>query len=118
MISALIAALHITAFSIFDWQPQEVRISCYCPTGNKTYTGAVPFEGGCACNKEHLGQVAMLFDADMRFICFLDCNDIGGNHLLREGKAVDVFRDNLDRAYQFIAENGDHGYVIWVSADG
>ena len=87
MIAAAITALFLTAFSVFDWEPQEVRISCYLPTGNKTYSGQVPYVGGCACNKEHLGQTAMLFDVDYRFLGFWECNDIGGNSLLKQGKA-------------------------------
>lgn len=118
MIGALIAALQITAFTIFDWEPQEIRFSCYLPTGNKTCTGATPFEGGCAVNQEHLGQVAMLFDSEYRFIGFFEVNDVGGHHLLREGKAVDVFRNTMEGAREFIRQNGDHGFVIWVDAEG
>lgn len=118
MIGAIITALCITAFSIFDWEPEEVKISCYLPTGNKTYSGQEPYVGGCAVNKEHLGQTAMLFDADFRFIGYWEVNDIGGNSLLRQGKAVDIFQETLEDAQEFIRENGDRGYVIFIDADG
>lgn len=118
MIAEAIVALWINAFSIFDWEPQEVKISCYLPTGNNTYTGQKPYVGGCAVNKEHLGQTAMLFDADYRFIGYFEINDIGGNRLLREGKAVDIYQETMDDARDFIRENGDHGFVVWLEADG
>ena len=118
MFAAVITALFVSAFSIFDWEPQEVKISCYLPTGNRTYDGTVPYEGIIASNKEHIGQTAMLFDADMKFIGYYECRDIGGNSMLKAGTAVDVFRNDLERAYQFIGENGDHGYVVWIDAEG
>lgn len=118
MIAESIAALFVSAFTMFDWGMEEVRFSCYLPTGNRTYDGSVPTEGMLACNKEHLGQTAMLYDTEYHFIGFFTCTDIGGNHLLREGKAVDIFRDTMDRAYEFIGTYGDHGYVIWIDADG
>lgn len=118
MIAEMIAALYVSAFSVFDCAPQEVKISCYLPTGNCTYSGQIPYVGGCACNKEHLGQTAMLFDAEYRFIGFYEVNDIGGNSLLKQGKAVDVFQETMEDARRFISENGDHGYVVWLEADG
>lgn len=118
MIAEMITTLFVSAFSIFDWAPQEVKISCYLPTGNKTYSGQVPYVGGCAVNKEHLGQTAMLFDAEYRFLGFWEVNDIGGNSLLRQGKAVDIFQETMEDARAFISENGDHGYVVWLEADG
>lgn len=118
MIAETITALFLTAFSVFDWEPQEIKISCYLPTGHPTYSGQMPYVGGAAVNKEHLGQTAMLFDAEYRFIGFLEINDIGGNSLLKQGKAIDVFQETMSDAQAFIRENGDHGYVIWLEADG
>ena len=118
MIAEVITALWVSSFSVFDWDPQPVKISCYLPTGNATYSGQMPYVGGAACNKEHLGQTAILLDSEYRFITFLEINDIGGNSLLKQGKAIDVFQETLSDAQAFIRENGDHGYVIWLEADG
>lgn len=110
----------LTTVNIFgqDMEMQEVKISCYLPTGCKTYSGQVPYVGGCAVNKEHLGQTAMLFDAEYRFVGFYEVNDIGGNRLLKQGRAIDVFQETMTDAKDFIRENGDHGFVIWLDADG
>ena len=118
MIAEVITALWVSSFSVFDWDPQPVKISCYLPTGNATYSGQMPYVGGAACNKEHLGHTAILLDSEYRFITFLEINDIGGNSLLKQGKAIDVFQETLSDAQAFIRENGDHGYVIWLEADG
>lgn len=120
MIAEAIAALFLTTMTMFgtEIEPEEVKISCYLPTGNKTYDGTVPYYGLCAVNKEHLGDIALLFDADMNFIDMYEVRDIGGNKLLRQGKAIDVFQENMEDARQFIRENGDHGYVIWITAEG
>lgn len=117
VIAGIIAAMSVT-FSVFDLDPQEVKISCYLPTGNCTYSGQMPYVGGCAVNKEHLGQTAMLFDAEYRFIGFFEINDIGGNSLLKQGRAVDIFQETMEDARNFIRENGDHGYVVWLNAEG
>jgi 3D (Asp-Asp-Asp) domain-containing protein len=120
MIKAVLTALYLTTVTIFgqDVEMQEVKISCYLPTGNRTYSGQVPYVGGCAVNKDHLGQTAMLFDAEYRFIGFYEVNDIGGNKLLRQGKAIDIFQETMEEAREFIKTNGDKGFVIWLEADG
>ena len=118
MIAEAITALFVTAFTVFDWEPQEVKISCYLPTGHRTYSGQVPYVGGCACNVEHLGQTAMLFDAEYRFIGYYEVNDIGGNSLLKQGKAIDIFQETMEDARNFISANGDHGFVVFIDADG
>lgn len=118
MIVEVITALWVSAFSVFDWDPQPVTISCYLPSGHPTYSGQMPYVGGAACNKEHLGQTAMLFDSEYRFIGYFECNDIGGNSLLKQGKAVDIFQETMEDARSFIIENGDHGFVVWLEADG
>ena len=93
---------------------QKVRCTCYLPTGNKTYDGTVPYEGICASNKDHLGDVAMLYSCDGEFIGFFECRDIGGNSRLRNGTAIDIYRDSMDRAWEWVGEWGDYAYVYWI----
>lgn len=118
MIGALIAALHITAFSFFDWEPQTVRATCYVATGNRTADGTVPYEGIIASNREHLGDMALLYTMDGAFIGFFECRDVGGHHMLKNGTAIDVFRDSMDRAYEWVGEYGDYVQIIWIPAEG
>ena len=93
---------------------QKVRCTCYLPTGNKTYDGTVPYEGICASNKDHLGDVAMLYSVDGEFIGFFECRDIGGNRRLKNGTAIDIYRDSMDRAWEWVGEWGDYVYIYWI----
>ena len=93
---------------------QKVRCTCYLPTGNKTADGTIPYEGICASNRDHLGDVAVLYSVDGEFIGFFECRDIGGHRKLRNGTAIDVYRDNMDRAWEWVGEWGDYVYIYWI----
>lgn len=93
---------------------ERVRLSCYLPTGNRTADGSIPYEGICASNREHMGQTCIMYDKDLQEVARWECRDIGGNQLLREGKAIDVYRDTMDGAKEMIATYGDYVYVKWM----
>lgn len=120
LIGALIAALYMTTVGMFgqEVEMQKVRCTCYLPTGNKTYDGTVPYEGIIASNKEHLGDMCMIFDMDGNFIALMESRDIGGHRKLRNGTAIDVYRDNMDRAKEWVRTYGDYVQIIWLPADG
>ena len=96
----------------------KMRCTCYLPTGNRTYDGTVPYEGVISCNKEHIGMTAILYTLDGELIGIYECRDIGGNKMLRAGTAIDVYRDNMDRAKEWVATYGDYVLVKWIKADG
>lgn len=120
MIAAVIAAIHLTAISIFgiDVEMQTVRCTCYLPTGHCTASGVMPYEGIIASNKEHLGDMCMIFDMDGNFIALMEARDTGGHRKLRNGTAIDVFRDNMDRAKEWVRTYGDYVQIIWLPAEG
>ena len=93
---------------------QKVRCTCYLPTGNKTADGTVPYEGICASNRDHLGDVAVLYSVDGEFIGFFECRDVGGHRKLRNGTAIDIYRDNMDNAWEWVGKWGDYVYVYWI----
>ena len=37
---------------------------------------------------------------------------------MRNGTAVDIYRDSMERAYEWVGEYGDYVYVIWLDAEG
>lgn len=96
---------------------EYVYLSCYLPTGNKTADGTVPYEGVVSSNKEHLGMDVIVYDENLVPVMRLECRDIGGNKLLREGKAIDVFRTDMSRAIELKKTYGDHVYIKWVSRE-
>lgn len=120
MIAAVIAALHLTAISIFgiDVEMQTVRCTCYLPTGHCTASGVMPYEGIIASNRGHLGDMCLIFDMDGNFIEMMECRDVGGHRKLRNGTAIDVYRDNMTRAKEWVATYGDYVQIIWIEADG
>ena len=120
MFAAVIAAIHLTAISIFgiDVEMQTVRCTCYLPTGHCTASGVMPYEGIIASNRDHLGDMCLIFDMDGNFIEMMECRDCGGHRKLRNGTAIDVYRDSMDRAKEWIATYGDYVQIIWLEADG
>lgn len=120
MFAAVITAIHLTAISIFgiDVEMQTVRCTCYLPTGHCTASGVMPYEGIIASNRDHLGDMCLIFDMDGNFIEMMEARDCGGNKKLRNGTAIDVYRDNMDRAKEWIRTYGDYVQIIWLEADG
>lgn len=97
---------------------EQVYLSCYLPTGNKTADGTVPYEGICSCNYEHLGQDCIMYDAKtLTPVARWECRDVGGNSLLKQGKAIDVYRDSMERALQLREEYGYYVYIKWVDRE-
>lgn len=103
---------------LLELHAQKVRCTCYIPTGHKTADGTVPYEGVIASNRDNLGDCALLYTLDGEYIGLFECRDIGGNRKLRNGTAIDVFRDTLDRAYDWIGEYGDYVMIIWIECEG
>lgn len=96
----------------------RVRCTCYLPTGNRTADGTIPYEGIIASNRDHLGDVALVWTEEGEWIGYFECRDIGGNSRLKNGTAIDVYRDNMDRAKEWVATYGDYVRIIWVEAEG
>lgn len=119
MIANVIAML-MTTVTLFEQELdlQKVRCTCYLPTGHCTADGTVPYEGIIASNREHLGDMCMIFDMDGNFIGLFESRDIGGHKKLRNGTAIDVYRDSMDRAKEWIATYGDYVQIIWIEAEG
>ena len=117
MIVEIMAVAHLLSnmpVTPFGEELQKVRCTCYLPTGNKTADGTVPYEGICASNRDHLGDVAVLYSCDGEFIGFFECRDVGGHRKLRNGTAIDIYRDSMDRAWEWVGEWGDYVYVYWI----
>ena len=117
MIFEILAVAHLLGkmpVTPFGDDLQKVRCTCYLPTGNKTADGTVPYEGICASNRDHLGDVAVLYSCDGEFIGFFECRDVGGHRKLRNGTAIDIYRDDMDRAWEWIGEWGDYVYIYWI----
>lgn len=99
-------------------EPVKMRVTCYTATGNPTATGVMPFEGGCAAKRDWIGCVAVVYDMDMRLIGFFTINDTGGHKRIKSGTSIDIYRDTLERCFDWVGEYGDYCYVQIIPADG
>ena len=97
---------------IEDHHLQRVKVSCYIAgEGAHTADGSVPIEGMVSSNREHLGMDMILYTDDLLPEARFQCTDVGGHPMLQNGTAVDIYRDNIDRCWQFV---GDHSAYVWV----
>lgn len=120
---AAIALLSIPFTVQADTRPipdgcQIMRCTCYTPTGNKTADGTIPFEGICASNREHLGQVAVVYDLDLRIVGFYECRDTGSHEELQNGTRIDIFRETEQGVREWQQTVGDWVIVQWVEGEG
>lgn len=96
---------------------EYVRVTCYLPTGFNCADGTPPYEGVISSNVEHLGLDAILYDENLIPFARMQCRDIGGHPDLVSGKAIDVFRQDMSRAWDYINRHSNHCYVKWVPRD-
>ena len=91
------------------------RVTCYLPTGSNCADGSPTEVGTISTNKEHLGQKCILYRADtLEVIGEYVSHDIGGHKDLVNGSAIDVFAPDMDAAWEWIRQNGDHVYLKWI----
>jgi hypothetical protein len=88
-----------------------MRVTCYTWTGNKTASGVYPEESMCAARYEDIGKTAYVYDLDYNFIGEFEITDCGGAYSLQNGTSIDIYRDTLERCYEWVGEYGDYLYV-------
>lgn len=79
--------------------------------------GGYPYEGCIASSYDHIGDIAILYDQDMNLIGYFECKDTGGAWSIQNGTSIDVYRDNIDRAWDFIGQYSDHVYVQFIDCE-
>ena len=128
MIIILICAVLINSGSIkaeedipqIDWQAegfQKISVTAYC-CGHHTANGSAVHNGGCAASAEHMGDVAILYTMDGTFLGYYECNDAGGTDAIRNGCVVDIYRQNLTQAKNFMRITGGKAYIKWIKGAG
>lgn len=96
---------------------QRVRCTCYTPTGNATASGIMPYEGICASNHEHMGWTARIYTLEGELIGDFVSIDVGGAEWLQNGQAIDIYRDDLERAWDWIHTYGDYVLIEWIEPE-
>ena len=104
-----------------------IRCTCYCQgeftNGNKEYPSMTPTESICAGRYEDIGKVAILYQRNAdgsvgEYIGMFEFRDTGSHESLKNGTSIDVYRSNLERCYEWIAQYGDYVYIQYVDAKG
>lgn len=108
--------LTLFALAVLTTSLSRVRATVYLPTGNKTATGIIPYEGIIASNSEHLGQSAFLYTENMELIGLFECQDTGGHKGLKDGSRIDIFRNSEGSYREWVRNYGDYVYIQWMEA--
>lgn len=89
-----------------------IRCTCYC-TGTITATGKRVREGMISSSREHFGQSANLYTETGELIGTFVCEDTGGKPI-KQGKVLDVYRNDIDGVRRWQKEYGDYVRVEWI----
>lgn len=89
-----------------------IRCTCYC-TGTITATGKRVREGMISSSREHFGQSANLYTETGELIGTFVCEDTGGKPI-KQGKVLDVYRNDIDGVDEWQKEYGDYVRVEWI----
>lgn len=97
---------------------QKMYSTAYC-MGHTTADGSSVFEGGCACSKDHIGDVAIVYTLDNEFIGYFICNDTGSGGVAR-GEVLDIYKSDLDRCQEYMELIGKEQtvWVKWIEGNG
>jgi hypothetical protein len=93
---------------------KRVYLSCYLATGNNCADGTPPREGVVSSNRENLGKDCIVYDDDLVAVMRLECRDVGGHKMLRDGTAIDVFKSSYERAVDTQKRYGSYVWVEWI----
>lgn len=94
---------------------KRVKVSCYTAgEGAHTADGSIPVEGMVSSNREHLGMDMILYTDELIPEARFQCTDIGGHPMLVKGTAVDFYRDDLSRCYEFVNTHSQYVWVEWI----
>ena len=94
---------------------KRVKVSCYiAPDGAHTADGSPCYEGIVSSNREHLGMDMILYTDDLFPEARFECRDIGGNSMLVNGTAIDIFRSDLSRCWEFVGNHSEYVWVEWI----
>lgn len=99
--------------------PERTKMRCTVYTGGGiTKSGKKVREGYIASNNSNLGRVALLYTEDGEFIGAFECEDTGSAHWLKDGTAIDVYRESKSGCRDWISTYGDYVLVQWIDAEG
>lgn len=103
-----------------DWEAQgftKMKTTAYV-MGHHTANGSAVHNGGCAASAEHMGDVAILYTLDGTYLGMYECNDTGGTEGIQNGYVIDIYRQNMTQAENYMRITGGKVYVKWIKGAG
>ena len=91
---------------------QKMKATAYC-MGHHTANGDAVYVGGCAASSEHLGDLAIIYTADGKYLGMYVCNDTGGEPI-ENGYVIDLYRKNQTHCKNFMRLIAPSNYTVWV----
>jgi len=99
--------------------------------GEITATGKQVREGLAAANREHLGDIAILYKVDEdgeigEFLGIWEVEDVGfgtdpdgdGIGTMEEGLVIDIYKPDLESCKEWVRETNEKVYVQYIPAKG
>ena len=112
LLLTLMSLLILMSLPVHAKEPEliKIRCTCYHYTGNPTKSGCMPYEGVISSNY-YYGKTLILYDLDKNYIGVYEVKDSGVAETLKNGTSIDVYRDTLERCYDWIGQYGDYVYI-------
>lgn len=95
---------------------QLMHTTAYCLHGT-TATGGTIRRGIAACNT-HVGDVAVIYSTDGKYLGTYEITDTGGTEGLHKGTVIDVWKCNYTQCQSWMKLTNGKVYVQWIEGNG
>ena len=95
---------------------QLMHTTAYCLHGI-TATGGTARRGIAACNT-HVGDIAVIYSTDGKYLGTYEITDTGGTEGLQGGTVIDVWKCNYTQCESWMKLTNGKVYVQWIEGNG
>lgn len=95
---------------------QLMHTTAYCLHG-VTATGGTTRRGIAACNT-HVGDIAVIFSTDGKYLGTYEITDTGGTEGLQRETVIDVWKCNYTQCESWMKLTNGKVYVQWIEGNG
>ena len=95
---------------------QLMHTTAYCLHG-VTATGGTTRRGIAACNT-HVGDIAVIYSTDGKYLGTYEITDTGGTEGLQRGTVIDVWKCNYTQCESWMKLTNGKVYVQWIEGNG
>lgn len=129
ILAAITIAATLHSLNVYAEEPKRMLTTAYC-TGTTTASGTQVHEGVAAVNRQRMGLTAIVYEdtgnGPGQILGIFECEDTGiggdsdgdGIGAIQEGKVIDIYRSDLDRAHEWMKLTGGSVYVQFIEAEG